>query len=736
MSSITESASSADLSRRNFLKVGTAAGGGLMLGFHVGGASAQEKKAAEAALPAPAKYVLNPNAFIAIAPDGKVTFQIPQEEMGQGVYTSLSQLLADELDVDFAQVTPLPAPPSDAIYGSPRSHRQSTGGSTSIRGFYMALRQVGASGRAMLVAAAARQWNVAPASLRTENGQVIDDAHGGRKLAYGQLASAAARLPAPQDVKLKDDKDLKLIGKSVKRLDTPDKVNGKAQYGIDVRMEGLKVATLAASPIVGGKVAHVDDSKLKAIPNVQLVVLDDIVAVVGPHFWAAKKGLDALTITWDGGENAKMDTAGMWADLRDTSLKTGVVAKEDGDAGKSLAAGKDGRIDVDYELPFLSHAPMEPQNFTVHVKDGGCEMWGGSQVQTAAVAAAAKTLNTTPDKINFHNFMLGGGFGRRLDTDMVVKSVRIAEKLDGPVKVIWSREEDMQQDMYRPAYRNVMSASLGKDGKIAAWSHRIAGGAVSVRMSGKPLKGGLDRGSLEGAIENNYGVPNFKVEYIEAPPRALNIGYWRGVAPNNNVFATESLMDELALKAGKDPVAFRLAHLDATPRLKAIVETVAKRSNWGGKLPARVGRGICAQFAFGTYIATVCEAEVDGSGQVRIRQVHSVIDAGRVVNPDTLMAQVQGGLMFGFTAALYGDITVKDGRVQQKNFNDYRIMRINEAPPIDVHIAQSHEMPGGIGEPGCTAGPPSLVNAIAAATGVRLRKLPIDRDLLAGRNVA
>ena len=734
MSSTANSASGADLSRRNFLKVSTAAGGGLMLGFHVGDALAQEKKAAEA--PAPAKYVLNPNAFIAIAPDGKVTFQIPQEEMGQGVYTSLSQLLADELDVDFANVTPLPAAANDMVYGSPRSHRQSTGGSTSIRGFYMALRQVGASGRAMLVQAAAHQWNVDPATLRTESGQVIDDAHGGRKLAYGALAPAAAKLPAPQDVKIKDDKDLKLIGKPVKRLDTPDKVNGKAQYGIDVRMDGLKIAALAASPVVGGKVAHVDDSKLAAMPNVQLVVLDDIVAVVGPHFWAAKKGLDSLAITWDGGENAKMDSAKIWQELRDTSMKEGVVAKEDGDAPKTLSGAKDNRIDTAYELPFLSHSPMEPQNFTVHVKDGGCEMWGGSQVQTAAVAAAAKTLGTTPDKINFHNFMLGGGFGRRLDTDMVVKSVRIAQKVDGPVKVIWTREEDMQQDMYRPAYRNVMSAGLDKDGKITAWTHRIAGGAVSVRMSGKPLKGGLDRGSLEGAIENNYGAPNFRVEYIEAPPKALNVGYWRGVAPNNNIFATESLMDELALKAGKDPIAFRIAHLDGTPRLKAIVQTVAQRSGWGGKLPTRVGRGVCAQFAFGTYIATVCEAEVDESGHVHIRQVHSVIDAGRVVNPDTLMAQVQGGLMFGFTAALYGDITVKDGRVQQRNFNDYRIMRINEAPPIDVHIAQSHEMPGGIGEPGCTAGPPSLVNAVAAATGIRLRKLPIDRDILAGRKIA
>jgi len=714
------------LSRRTFLKVSTAAGGGLMLGFHLPAFAQEGTK--------PGKYVLNPNAFIAIAPDGKVAFQIPQEEMGQGVYTSLSQLLADELDVDFAHVTPLPAPPVDALYGSPRSHRMGTGGSTSIRSFYMALRQVGASGRAMMIQAAAQQWKVDPRTLRTESGQVIDDAHGGRKLSYGVLAPRAAKLPAPQDVTLKADKDLKLIGKSVKRLDTPDKVNGKAQYGIDVHMDGLKSAALAASPVVGGKVAHVDSSKLPA--GLELVVLDDIVAVVGPHYWAARKGLDSLAITWDGGENGKYDSAKMWQEIRQTSTGDGVLAKEEGDAKKILSGAGKGKLELAYELPFLSHAPMEPQNFTVHVKDGGCEMWGGSQVQTAAVAAAAKTLNTTPDKINFHNQMLGGGFGRRLDTDMVVKAVRIAEKVDGPVKVIWSREEDIQQDMYRPAYRNVMSASLDKNGKVTAWSHRIAGGAVSVRMSGKPLKGGLDRGSLEGATENNYGVPNFRVEYVETPPKALNVGYWRGVAPNNNIFATESLMDELALKAGKDPLAFRLAQLDGAPRLKAAVQLVAQRSNWGSQLPKRTGRGICAQFCFGTYIATVCEAEVDEKGGVKIRQVHSVIDAGRVVNPDTLMAQVQGGLMFGFTAALYGDITVKDGRVQQRNFNDYRIMRMNEAPPIDVHIIASNEASGGIGEPGCTAGPPSLVNAIAAATGIRLRKLPIDRDILAGRKIA
>jgi len=725
----TSSTGVADLSRRNFLKVATAVGGGLMLGFHLDPALAQT--ASPAGVPPLAKgYELKPNAFISIAPDGGVTFQIPQEEMGQGVYTALSQLIAEELDVSFDRVTALPAPPIEAVFGAPGSGRMSTGGSRSIRNYYTALRMVGASGRAMLVQAAAQQWQVDPKTLRTENGEVIDDANS-RRLSYGALAPAAAALPAPQDVVLKADGDLKLIGKSLHRLDTPSKVNGSAQYGIDVRLDGMKVATLAASPVVGGRVAHVDDSKFKSLPGLQLVVLDDIVAVVGPHFWAAKTGLEALEITWDGGPDGKVDSAQLWKDIRDASAKTGAVALNKGDVG---AAGGE-RIDVAYELPFLSHAPMEPQNFTVHVKDGGCEMWGGSQSQGAFVAAAAKVLGVKPEKVTFHNYMLGGGFGRRLDSDMVVKAVRIAQKVDAPVKVVWTREEDITQDVYRPAYRNVMSATL-KDGKVTGWSQRIAAGSVSVRTSGKPLEGGLDKGALEGAIENNYGIPNFHVEYVEAKPRAINIGYWRGVAPNNNIFASESLMDELAMKAGQDPVAFRLAHLGGTPRLKAAVEQVARESGWGSALPARTGRGICAQFAFGTFIAAVAEAEVDGTGIVKVRKMTAVIDAGRVVNPDVLIAQVEGGLIFGLTAALYGEITVKDGRVQQSNFNDYRMMRINEAPAISVHIIDSREAPGGIGEPGVSSAAPSLVNAIAAATGVRLRTLPIDRELLADRKTA
>jgi len=724
--SMSSKSGTAGLSRRKFLQVGTAAGGGLMLGFQVGGALAQA--------PAPKKYVLNPNAFIAIARDGKVSFQIPQEEMGQGVYTSLSQLLADELDVDLANVTPLPAPPSDALYASPRSRRQSTGGSTSIRGFYTALREVGASGRAMMVQAAAQQWGVSPASLRTENGQVIDDAHGGRKLSYGELAPRAAKLPAPQEVKLKADKDLKYIGKPVKRLDTPEKVNGKAQYGIDVRMEGLKVAAIAAAPVVGGKIARVDDSKLKAMPGLQLVALDDLVAVVGPNFWAAKKGLDALAITWNDGENAKINSADVWRDLEKGTQQKGAVAKEEGDVEKSL---KGDRFDAAYEMPFLAHAPMEPQNFTVHVKDGACELWGGSQVQTATVKAAADALGIAPEKVTFHNFMLGGGFGRRLATDMVTKSVRVAQKVDGPVKVIWTREEDIQQDMYRPAYRNAMSASLTKDGRIDGWTHRIAGGSVIAAITGgKPLKDGIDGDAVEGAVNNPYAFPNQRIEYVQTEPKALNLGWWRGVGPNNAVFAIESMMDDLAKKAGKDPVAFRLAHLGNEPRLKAILQIAAEKSGWGKTLPARTALGVCAQHAFGSYIATVTEVDVTEMGKINIRRVTSVVDAGRTVNPDTIAAQVQGGILFGMTAALYGDITLKNGRVQQRNFNDYRMMRINETPHIEVQVVASTEDPGGIGEPGCSAGPPSLVNAIFAATGVRIHRLPIDRSLLASKKVA
>jgi isoquinoline 1-oxidoreductase beta subunit len=707
------------LSRRAVLGVGAAAAASLVIEFHI---------PARAAAPPP--HPVSPNAFIAVAPDGAVTFQIPQTEMGQGVYTSLSQLLAEELDVSLDHVTPLPASPNDSLYGMPGMGMMMTGGSTSVRGFYLPLRRAGASARAMLVAAAARRWKISESGLRTEHGQVIDDAHG-RRIAYGALAAAASRLSPPQDPPLKPESRFSLIGKSVHRLDTPAKVNGAAQYGIDVRMPGLRVAAFIYAPVLGAKVAAVDSKAIKGRPGLELVVLDDIVAVAGPHYWAAKRALADLKIRWDEGANAAVDSAMIESELAAAAKRKGAVAKTLGDPDRALARGS--RLDATYELPFLAHAAMEPLNFTVHVRADGCEMWGGSQVQTGAVRAAAGVLGMAPEKIVFHNFMLGGGFGRRLDTDMVVKAVRIAQKLKGPVKIMWSREDDIAQDVFRPAYRNLVSASLDAQGRIDGWNHRIAAGSVMVRWLGAPLKNGLDPSSVDGALDNIYGARNFRVEYAEAEPPGMTIGWWRGVAPNNAIFAIESMMDELALKAGRDPVAFRLAHLDGSPRLKAALKLAAEKSGWGSPVGKRRGRGVVAQFAFGSYIAAVADVEVDDSGEIRIHRYTAAVDAGRVVNPDGLTAQLQGGLIFGATAALYGRIDVRGGRIRQSNFHDYRMMRINEAPAIDVHIVPSSADPGGIGEPGCTAAIPALVNAIAAATGVRLRKMPIGRKALAAR---
>lgn len=702
--------------RRSFITASAAAGGGLLLG-----------------LPAQAAGGFAPNAFIRIDPKGAVTLIMPQQEMGQGIYTSLAQLLADELDVALSQVKVEAAPPSDALYASPKGRMQMTGGSNSIRGFYTHLRKAGASGRAMLVQAAAQGWKVAPGACRTANGVVHHDPSG-RKLGYGALASRAAALTPPKDPPLKADKDLKLIGKPVKRLDTPDKVTGKAVYGIDVAMPGLKVAVLTASPVVGGKLRSVDATRAKATPGVQqVVVLDDMVAVVGDHMWAAKQGMAALSVTWRDGPNGTMNSQRIWQELRAASLRGGAVASDEGDVGKALKEGK--RYEAAYELPFLAHAPMEPLSCTVHVTPGRCEIWTGTQTQTRAQKTAAEAAGLPPEKVILHNYMLGGAFGRRLDVDMIVKAVRIAQQVSGPVKVVWTREEDMRQDMYRPAYRNLMSASLSK-GRIVGWTHKIAAGSVSARMSGKPLKDGLDRGSVDGAVELAYDIPNRRIEYVQAEPRALRLGYWRGVGPNNTIFAIESFVDELARKAGKDPVAFRLAMLGKSPRLKAALELATTKAGWGGALPKRVGRGVAIHDVFGAHMATVAETEVDEAGAVHVRRFVCAVDVGLMVNPDTVAAQIEGGVLFGLAAALYGNITVERGRVQQSNFNNYRVLRINEAPPVEVHLIRNREDPGGVGEPGVTAAAPSLVNAIAAATGVRLRRLPIDRDILAGRKTA
>jgi isoquinoline 1-oxidoreductase beta subunit len=481
--------------------------------------------------------------------------------------------------------------------------------------------------------------------------------------------------------------------------------------------------------VFGGKVGRVDDSAAKKVPGVQqIIVLDDLVAVVGDHMWAAKKGLDALVIAWDEGANAKINSSDIWDDLRAASKKDGVVAKSVGDVAKALSQGE--RIDGEYELPFLAHAPMEPLNCTVHVTPDSCEVWVGSQVISRAQSDAAKAAGLPLDKVTAHNHLLGGGFGRRLEADMVATAVRIAKNVDAPVKVVWTREEDIQHDIYRPVYRDVISATLS-GGKIAAWKYRVTGSSIIARWLPPAFQGGIDIDAVDSAVDNPYDIPNFQVEYVRAEPPAVPTGFWRGVGPNNNVFATECFMDELARKAGADPIAFRVGMLEKTPRLKAALQLVAEKSGWGQPLPARTGRGVCAQPSFGSFIATVVECEIDEHGEVHLRRVTSAVDTGIAVNPDTIVAQLQGGLIFGLTAALFGEITIERGRVRQSNFNDYRMLRIDEVPKIDIHLIKSGEDPGGIGETGTTAGPPALRNAIYAATGVALRRLPIDRKALA-----
>ncbi|MGA2287671.1 molybdopterin cofactor-binding domain-containing protein [Bradyrhizobium sp.] len=712
------------LSRRAVLTGGLA--GGFLLAFHLPVGAVNEPVQP----PDQTDGKFAPNAFIRIDASGKTTLVMPQVEMGQGIYTAVAMILAEELDADFSSVVLEHAPANEKLYANPVFGIQATGGSTSVRAFWKPLRTAGATARAMLVQAAAQQWQVEPASCTTSNGEVTH-AGSGVKLSYGALVDAANALAPPKDVALKDPRDFVLIGKPLKRFDTPDKVNGKTVYGIDAMLPGMKFATLAACPVFGGKVGKVDDSAAAKIPGVRtIVVLEDMVAVVGDHMWAAMKGLDALVVSWDEGENSRISSKDIWDNLRAASEKDGVVAKSEGDIAKGLSTGE--RLDASYELPFLAHATMEPLSATVHVKPDACEIWTGTQIMARVQSEAAKAVGLPVEKVIVNNHLLGGGFGRKLEPDMVVAAVRIAKHVDGPVKVVWTREEDIQHDVYRPVYRDTIAATLS-DGEIVGLKYRVCGSSILARWLPPAFQKGIDIDAVDSAVDMPYDIPNFHVEYVRAEPPAVPTGFWRGVGPNNNVFAIECFMDELARKAGKDPVDFRRGMLTKNPRLKAALDLVAEKSNWGQPLAARVGRGVSAQPSFGSFIATVVEAEVDEQGEVNLRRVTTAVDTGIAVNPDTIMAQVEGGLIFGLTAALYGEITIDKGRVLQSNFNDYRMLRIDQAPKIEVHVINSGEAPGGIGETGVTAGPPALRNAILAATGVALRRLPIDRAMIAAQ---
>ena len=715
------SATRSGLSRRTFLQVGAAAGGGLMLGvalpFGSGSAEAMDPDAFE------------PNAFIRIQSDGQIVLTMPYVEMGQGTYTSIPMLIAEALEVDLAQVRLEHAPPNERLYANPLLGVQATGNSNAIRGAWKPLREAGAVARAMLIAAAAKRWNVDPASGTAQSGEVLH-AETGRRISFRDLAADAAQMPVPESVTLKESKDFTLIGTPAKRLDSAGKVNGTAVYGIDVRPPGVRIATLAQSPVFGGRLKSVDDTAAMAVNGVRQVIrLDDAVAVVADHMGAAKKGLEAAVIEWEEGPNGSLTTDAVAAELEEATLGTGAIAQNLGDADKALS-GAATRVDAVYQLPFLAHAAMEPMNCTVHVRQDGCDVWVGSQAVARCQAAAARATGLPLDKVMVHNHLLGGGFGRRLEADGVARAAQIAAHVDGPVKVVWTREEDIQHDMYRPYWFDRLSAGLDQRGMPTAWTHRFAGSSVIARWIPPAFQNGLDPDSTEGAIDLAYALPNLRVEYLRVEPPGIPTAFWRSVGPSHNVFVVESFMDELAAAAKQDPVAYRLALLENAPRAKAVVELAAEKAGWKDPLSGRSGRGIALQFVFGTYMAQVAEVDVARDGSVRVRRVVCAVDCGTVVNPDTVEAQVQSGIMFGVTAALYGQITLKGGRVEQANFDTYQILRIDEAPAVEVHIVQSAEPPGGMGECGTSCVVPAVANAIFAATGKRLRTMPVDSSAL------
>ncbi|MGY4419917.1 isoquinoline 1-oxidoreductase beta subunit [Bradyrhizobium sp. JR6.1] len=711
----------ADLSRRNFLRASAIAGGGLLLSVSLPFASREGEAAASGGFA--------PNAFIRIGGDGKVVLTMPYVEMGQGTYTSIPMLIAEELEIGLTQVQLEHAPPSDKLYANPLLGVQATGNSNAMRGAWQPMRKAGATAKAMLVAAAAKRWNVEPGSCRAENGEVLHGATG-RKLGYGELAADAAQMPVPENVTLKSPAEFKLIGTPAKRLDTPSKINGSAVYGIDARPPGVKVATLAQSPVFGGRVKRVDDAAAKAVNGVrQIVKLDDAVAVVADHMGAAKKGLAALTIEWDEGAHAKLATSDIARELEAATTKPGAVAQNIGDADKAMANAAT-KLEASYQLPFLAHATMEPMNCTVHVRADGCEIWVGNQALSRVQAVAAKMLDLPPEKVVVHNHLLGGGFGRRLEVDGVIRAVQIAKQVDAPVKVVWTREEDIQHDMYRPYWCDRIAVGLDASGKPVAWNNRFAGSSVIARWAPPAFRNGLDPDTTEGAIDLVYDIPNFHVEYVRVEPPGIPTAFWRSVGPSHNVFVTESMIDEMAAAAKQDPVEYRKALLGKSPRAKAALELAAAKAGWGGKLPAGRGRGVSLQFVFGSYLAQVAEVEVAKDGSVRVHRVVCAMDCGTVVNPDTVQAQLQSGINFGVTAALYGEITLKDGRIEQSNFDSYQMLRIDQAPAIEVHIVPSTEPPGGMGETGTSGIVPAISNAIFAATGKRLRKMPVDPAVL------
>lgn len=718
-----------ELDRRAFVKASLIAGGALLVSASLPFRSrAEERFNLPESMPAEFK----PNAFIKIAPDGKVTITVGQAEMGQGVLTSLPMIVADELEVDWNDVSYEHGPPGKEFV-NPMLGLQVTGGSTSVKAFFMPLRKSAASVREMLVAAAAQQWGVAPGTLQARNGAVIDPTSR-RTAKYGTLLDAAAKIAPPAEPKLKDPKDFRYIGKNVKRLDSPEKVNGTGIFGIDVKVPGMLTATIARSPVIGGKVASFDDAAAKSVKGVRNVVkLDSGVAVVADNYWAATKGRKALNINWDEGKMMTVSSESLYkADVEAAKTAKGIEAKKIGDvtAGKTKAAKT---IDAVYFAPYLAHATMEPMNATADVRADSAEVWSGIQAQQAVQMMVAKELGLAPEKVKVNNVLLGGGFGRRLG-DYVMDAVRLSKIAGKPVKVIWTREDDIDHDYFRPSAYNVMSAGIDSGGKPVFWRHRIVTpsimGALGPALFGfSPPPDRLDDSATEGAHTLPYDMQNLHVDWVRSEP-GVPVGFWRSVGSSHTAFSTECFLDEVAQAAGKDPLAFRLSLLEKHPRHAGALKLAAEKAGWDKPMPKGMGRGIAVHESFGSYVAQVAEVSVDKDGHVRVHRVVIACDCGQVVNPDTVVAQMEGGMVYGLTAALYGEITLKNGRIEQRNFYNYPMLRMNEMPKCEVHIVPSNEKHGGVGEPGTPPIAPAVVNAIFAATGKRIRSLPIRSEEL------
>ncbi|PYQ24652.1 MAG: twin-arginine translocation pathway signal protein [Acidobacteria bacterium] len=704
------------LARRDFLKVGAAAGGGLVLGFHL---PFREAVAEAAGTP------FAPNAFIRIGADDLVTVVVGKAEMGQGVYTALSMLVAEDLEADWSKMR-VESAPVDPAYNHTGFGMQMTGGSTSVWSSWYQMRKAGATAKATLIAAAAATWKVDASTLRAEKGFVIHDASG-RRLSFGALAGTAATMTPPKDVVLKDAKDFKIVGKPMRRLDTPEKVNGQARFGLDVTVPGMLVALIQRPPVFGGKAVKVDDTKAKAVPGVVAIGQPSFgVVVVAKGFWAAKKGRDALQVQWDDGPNPALSTDALREEFRALAKTPGAVAKKEGDAAAALA-GAAKKLEAEYEVPYLAHAMMEPLNCVVDLRPDSCEIWTGTQFQTMDRAAAAEVAGLKPEQVQIHTTLLGGGFGRRATprSDFIREAVEIAKSVKAPVKVMSTREDDIKGGFYRPMWHDRIAAGLDASGKPVAWTHTIVGQSI---LAGTPFEGmvkdGIDGASVEGAADLAYAVPNLYVD-LHSPRPGVPVLWWRSVGHSHTAFVVESFIDELAHAAGKDPFEYRRGLLAHHPRHKGVLELAAAKAGWGKPLPAGRGRGIAVHESFGSFVAQVAEVSMSPRGQVKVHRVVAAVDCGQYVNPDTIAAQIEGGVAFGLSAALHGQITLKGGRVVQSNFHDYEVLRLNEMPEVEVHILPSGEKPGGVGEPGVPPVAPAVANAVFALTGSRVRRLPI-----------